>query len=294
MTGKRGVPKGWLDFTNLGKRLPGTSFVPFKVPLKQAICNNLPNDQWFTPKDVLEQLPQLKLVINLTNAGHGRYYQFKDFVDQGVKVEQIMCEGRGTLPPAQKLHRFYNIVDDFLRQGEGHNEDLIGVHCTHGLNRTGYFICKYLIHKMNMAPDAAIELFESSRGHAIERDQYTTNLREISCVETGSDTRRYQPKSKPTSSYDSIEYNERPSRSSYTRESVANWREADHYYPDHQSYSRSYKQAGRYNAHPYSRPAQESYYQDRNQGRSYNSRSKSRYNSDRRRNSPQRPRFSRH
>lgn len=45
---------------------------------------------------------------------------------------------------------------------------LIGVHCTHGLNRTGYFICRYLIQKMGLTPADAIqgkfmyyELFES-------------------------------------------------------------------------------------------------------------------------------------
>nr|XP_058917986.1 RNA/RNP complex-1-interacting phosphatase-like [Kogia breviceps] len=37
------------------------------------------------------------------------------------------------------------------------NDRLIGVHCTHGLNRTGYLICRYLIDVEGMWPDDAIE-----------------------------------------------------------------------------------------------------------------------------------------
>lgn len=34
---------------------------------------------------------------------------------------------------------------------------LIGVHCTHGLNRTGYLICRYLIDVDGMEPAAAVQ-----------------------------------------------------------------------------------------------------------------------------------------
>jgi hypothetical protein len=33
---------------------------------------------------------------------------------------------------------------------------LIGVHCTHGLNRTGYLICKYMVLRMKIDPQEAI------------------------------------------------------------------------------------------------------------------------------------------
>ena len=41
--------------------------------------------------------------------------------------------------------------------------DLIGVHCTHGLNRTGYFIVYYLIEQHKMSVEDAIKLFDESR-----------------------------------------------------------------------------------------------------------------------------------
>lgn len=36
-------------------------------------------------------------------------------------------------------------------------DDVIGVHCTHGLNRTGFFICKYMIEKLHYYPAQAID-----------------------------------------------------------------------------------------------------------------------------------------
>ncbi|XP_045144701.1 LOW QUALITY PROTEIN: RNA/RNP complex-1-interacting phosphatase-like, partial [Echinops telfairi] len=53
---------------------------------------------------------------------------------------------------------------------------LIGVHCTHGLNRTGYLICRYLIDVEGMRPDDAIELFNRCRGNCIERKNYIEDL----------------------------------------------------------------------------------------------------------------------
>ena len=45
-----------------------------------------------------------------------------------------------------KLIEYFKILDA-----------LIGVHCTHGVNRTGYLICRYLIEKMDWDPQKAID-----------------------------------------------------------------------------------------------------------------------------------------
>jgi protein-tyrosine phosphatase len=34
---------------------------------------------------------------------------------------------------------------------------LIGVHCTHGLNRTGFVVCNYMVQEMGMTADDAIQ-----------------------------------------------------------------------------------------------------------------------------------------
>ncbi|CAD7675479.1 unnamed protein product [Nyctereutes procyonoides] len=53
-------------------------------------------------------------------------------------------------------------VNEFLKENTD-NDKLIGVHCTHGLNRTGYLICRYLIDVQGAA-------------HCLERQNYTEDL----------------------------------------------------------------------------------------------------------------------
>ena len=65
-----------------------------------------------------------------------RYYSPKELEDQGVKHVKILTEGR-VVPSEGVVHQFYRAV-------EGTEHGLIGVHCTHGLNRTGYLICRCL------------------------------------------------------------------------------------------------------------------------------------------------------
>ena len=53
---------------------------------------------------------------------------------------------------------------------------LIAVHCSHGVNRTGWYICRYLMNVMKLSVEKAIEEFERARGHSIEHDTLIKNL----------------------------------------------------------------------------------------------------------------------
>ncbi|GAB6023320.1 hypothetical protein CHUAL_008123 [Chamberlinius hualienensis] len=96
-----------------------------------------------------------------------------EFISRGVNYRKIYCEGR-VVPSQQVLESFYEAVDDFIRQNE--NNLLIGVHCTHGINRTGYLVCSYMIHRLGFDPKQAIEEFNSARGCSIERPNYISAL----------------------------------------------------------------------------------------------------------------------
>lgn len=42
-------------------------------------------------------------------------------------------------------------------------DKLIGVHCTHGLNRSGFLMCRYMIEEMKMSPlDAIAGMLEAN------------------------------------------------------------------------------------------------------------------------------------
>uniref|UniRef100_A0A2A4JI19 Tyrosine specific protein phosphatases domain-containing protein n=1 Tax=Heliothis virescens TaxID=7102 RepID=A0A2A4JI19_HELVI len=64
-------------------------------------------------------------------------------------------------------------VDEFLGKD---CEFLIGVHCTHGLNRTGYMVCRYMRDRLGVPAKDAIKKFEKARGYQIERENYIADL----------------------------------------------------------------------------------------------------------------------
>ncbi|CAB4070429.1 RARS [Lepeophtheirus salmonis] len=115
-------------------------------------------DKW-TPAILEGTIPQLGSVIDLT-ATHKYYrpYELKYATHFKIKVP-----GR-VIPP-----------EDILRESKP--DKLIGVHCTHGVNRTGYFLCRYLIDKMDWSAEKAISEVGQSRGYEIERDCFLNGLR---------------------------------------------------------------------------------------------------------------------
>ncbi|XP_060931715.1 RNA/RNP complex-1-interacting phosphatase [Limanda limanda] len=170
-----GLPDRWLDYRSVGRRLDGTRFIAFKVPLKQALNGPLPPSDAFGPWDLMETLrrdhQELGLIIDLTNTT--RYYSPQDMPNWLLLVK-IFTRGH-EIPSDATILSFKRTVRRFLREN-ANNDNLIGVHCTHGLNRTGYLICRYLIDVDGMDPKHAIRLFNSSRGHDIERENYLSDL----------------------------------------------------------------------------------------------------------------------
>ncbi|KAF7216740.1 RNA/RNP complex-1-interacting phosphatase [Nothobranchius furzeri] len=173
---KKDIPDRWLDYSAVGQRLDGTRFIAFKVPLKQALTQKLRCSEVFGPWDLLDRLSkpnqELGLIIDLTFTT--RYYQLQD-VPQSLLFVKIFTAGHD-VPSDQTILSFKRAVHRFLRDNRD-NDKLIGVHCTHGVNRTGYLICRYLIDVDGMDPEKAVKLFNSSRGHAIERQNYLKDLK---------------------------------------------------------------------------------------------------------------------
>ncbi|XP_066193224.1 RNA/RNP complex-1-interacting phosphatase isoform X19 [Sylvia atricapilla] len=178
MAGGRGalrVPERWTDYIPLGCRMPGTRFIAFKVPLKKSFDQNLLPEERFSPRDLIrkveERKEELGLIIDLTYTT--RYYGRED-LPPTLRYTKIVTMGH-KIPNKKTISMFRYMVKKFLTRNKD-NDKLIGVHCTHGLNRTGYLVCRYLIDVEGMEPNAAIELFNKSRGHPIERINYIRDL----------------------------------------------------------------------------------------------------------------------
>ncbi|XP_076260197.1 RNA/RNP complex-1-interacting phosphatase [Rhynchophorus ferrugineus] len=174
---KNQVPNRWRDYTALGNCILGTRIIPFKVPLSLKVCqNNLPEDEWFTPDMLLKQEPRIKAVIDLTNTH--RYYNGKAaFESNGVQYVKIMLQGHGTLPTRSQIDQFFEAIDNHMKED---NDALVGVHCTHGLNRTGHLICRWMIDKLKIKPAEAIQRFNLARGHNMERQVLLQDLQTFS------------------------------------------------------------------------------------------------------------------
>nr|DBA32037.1 TPA: hypothetical protein GDO54_007788 [Pyxicephalus adspersus] len=172
---KNHLPDRWTDYTPVGKRIPGTRFIAFKVPLKKLFDNKLAPWQRFSPSTLVTEIgkqnEELGLVVDLTCTK--RYYGPEE-LPSTVKYAKIFTAGQ-QVPTDNVIHEFKSIVKQFLSENPD-NDKLVGVHCTHGLNRTGYLVCRYMIDVLGMVPSEAIEKFNKSRGHCMERNNYLDDL----------------------------------------------------------------------------------------------------------------------
>lgn len=168
--GKKKIPDRWLDYKAIGS-VVGEIFVPFKVPLHQRIT--ISDKKQHTTKDIIEAFPNLGLVIDLTNTtNRTRYYEPVDWKSKGIKYQWIQVKGHAT-PSQQILIQFCKVVKKFLNQNP---KKLIGVHCTHGINRTGYFICSYMVLIQRIPARIALKAFADARGYEIERKNYIHSI----------------------------------------------------------------------------------------------------------------------
>ncbi|KAM8972350.1 RNA/RNP complex-1-interacting phosphatase [Pelodytes ibericus] len=173
--GKNHLPDRWTEYVPVGKRIPGTRFICFKVPLKKIYENKLAPQERFSLPDLIQEIQkqneELGLVVDLTCTT--RYY-WPEELPNTLSYTKLFTAGH-EVPSDEVIYQFKCIVRNFLRENS-ENDKLIGVHCTHGLNRTGYLVCRYLIDVVGMVPADAIEKFNRSRGHCIERKNYIDDL----------------------------------------------------------------------------------------------------------------------
>ncbi|KAJ8716558.1 hypothetical protein PYW07_003185 [Mythimna separata] len=165
------IPDRWVPYKACGNVIEGTRIICFKVPLKKSVqAANKDIKQIWTVPILLETVPNLAGVIDLTNTA--RYYNPEELQSKGVLHKKIYMPGR-IIPPEEKVIEFMDTVDEFLGKD---CEALVGVHCTHGLNRTGYMVCRYMRDRLGVPVKDAIKKFEKARGYEIERENYLADL----------------------------------------------------------------------------------------------------------------------
>jgi len=178
---KSAVPDRWENYVPYGKPIPNSRFIAFKVPLRPTIAVPETDGSLFTPTNMLDSFTadniDVGLIVDLTFT---QKYYGQDVINdvfgmRGIAYHKIFTEGH-EIPKPKHVTDFQTVVSEFLDR-DPHR--LVGVHCTHGLNRTGYMVCRYLIERLGWEPDEAISAFDEARGHAQERQNYLEDLRKL-------------------------------------------------------------------------------------------------------------------
>jgi len=173
------IPDRWLEYAPTGKVMDEVRIVAFKTPLRDLFYEESDEKEniRFDIKTFVENMKSIDadvgLVIDLTYTT--RYYSGEEWTEHSIEYLKILCPGHNVDQYEREVDVFKRAVMEFFGRNEG-NRKLVGVHCTHGLNRTGYMICRYMIDELRYSAQEAIEMFESCRGHPMER--YKKSLEE--------------------------------------------------------------------------------------------------------------------
>ncbi|KAI9992885.1 hypothetical protein PInf_014823 [Phytophthora infestans] len=178
MPKKNRIPDNWDDVAKMGTLVGTSRFLPLRVPLDAKYLPQFHNkrEEIWTPKDFLEtqeaQNLNVKMIIDLTNTF--KYYDGeREFKDSGVKYVKLKIEGFNGPPDGRDVDQFMNIVDEFVaRESEGN----IAMHCTHGLNRTGYLVVTYMVERLGYTVTDALEAFKVARPPGLIKHMYVEDL----------------------------------------------------------------------------------------------------------------------
>ncbi|XP_058248641.1 mRNA-capping enzyme isoform X2 [Hemibagrus wyckioides] len=169
-----GPPPRWLNCPRRGQPVAG-KFLPMKTMLGPRYDDMVPEENRFHPSMLSNYLKSLKvkmgLLVDLTNTT--RFYERTDIEKEGIKYFKLQCKGHGECPAVETTEMFIRICENFIQKNP---TELIGVHCTHGFNRTGFLICSYLVEKMDWSVEAAAAAFAHARSPGIYKEDYLKEL----------------------------------------------------------------------------------------------------------------------
>ncbi|KAM4694089.1 mRNA-capping enzyme [Discoglossus pictus] len=168
------IPPRWLNCPRRGQPV-AARFLPLKTMLGPKYDDQVPEENRFHPSMLSNYLKSLKvkmgLLIDLTNTT--RFYDRNDIEKEGIKYIKLQCKGHGECPSPENTETFIRICDRFM---DRNSDEIIGVHCTHGFNRTGFLICAFLVEKMDWSIEAAVATYSQARPPGIYKGDYLKEL----------------------------------------------------------------------------------------------------------------------
>ena len=103
-------------------------------------------------------------------------------LDKG-RIEYHKFPTVSKIPPTKaEVRDFIDLVNRLRENSILSDKRLIGVHCHYGFNRTGFFICSYLIEKEGFSVQQAIDEFQAQRPPGIRHEHFIDTLFVRYCV----------------------------------------------------------------------------------------------------------------
>ena len=140
---------------------------------------NLAADDKFTILSLINELKPMNkkigLIIDISYSDN--YYNFdrtksENSILQDIEYKKIKVRFN-EIPHKSEMNKIYDLINKNI-----YKDHLIVIHCTYGVNRTGYAICYFLCKKFQISVKDAIERFEKARGHKIMSPNYIEDLYE--------------------------------------------------------------------------------------------------------------------
>ncbi|CAG9121503.1 unnamed protein product [Plutella xylostella] len=169
------IPNRWLNCPRKATSLVAGKFLAFKTPLGSQFNDKVPEENRFTPNMLFVYMKGLKmklgLWVDLTNTS--RFYDKKEIEELDCKYIKLQCRGHGETPSLDQTKVFIQLVSRYISQNP---LEVIGVHCTHGFNRTGFLLVCYMVEQLDCSVEAAISEFANMRPPGIYKQDYIQEL----------------------------------------------------------------------------------------------------------------------
>lgn len=169
------IPDRWLRCPRKSVRLLDDKFVIFKTPLNHDFDDQVPEECLFPVDFVFGAMKsyRLKLGLWIDLTYTSRFYNKEEVERHECKYVKIQCRGFGQTPSPEQTQTFMTICHNFISK---HPLEVIGVHCTHGFNRSGFMLVSFLVEKYDWELKAALMKFSEARPPGIYKKDYLTEL----------------------------------------------------------------------------------------------------------------------
>ena len=102
-------------------------------------------------------------------------YDPKEFEEGGIEYHKLPTVSK--IPPTpEETQEFIELIDRLRASHDPKDDALIGVHCHYGFNRTGFFICAFLIERLGYRTNQALDEFKAHRPDGIKHEHFINAL----------------------------------------------------------------------------------------------------------------------